>query len=160
MPKTVIDYSKTIFYKIVCRDPEITDFYVGHTTNFVKRKYGHKTACINADNRGHNCIVYQFIRDNGGWDNWDMVMIETCECENSIDACKKERQWIEELKPTLNKNRAYRSADEKKAQCNEAVKKIHKKNREQYNEYQRNYMREYNKKKREQQLTNIVDKIN
>jgi hypothetical protein len=157
MPRTAIDYSNTIFYKIVCRDPEITDFYVGHTTNFVKRKYVHKHTCINVNSTGYNYIVYQFIRENGGWGNWDMIMIETCECENSIDACKKERQWIEELKPTLNKYRAYISADERKAQCNERVKNYIKKNREKYIEYQRNY---YKKKREKHLLTNIADEIN
>jgi hypothetical protein len=38
MPKTIIDYSKCVMYKIVCNDLEITDIYVGHTTNFTRRK--------------------------------------------------------------------------------------------------------------------------
>ena len=47
MPKVEIDYSNTIFYKIFCKNPEIIDLYVGHTTNFVQRKHGHKQNCIN-----------------------------------------------------------------------------------------------------------------
>ena len=39
MPKNEIDYSNTIIYKITCLDPNITDVYVGHTTNFVQRKH-------------------------------------------------------------------------------------------------------------------------
>ena len=31
MPKKIIDYSKTIIYKIVCNDLTITEVYVGHT---------------------------------------------------------------------------------------------------------------------------------
>ena len=47
MPKKDIDYSKTIIYKIVCNDLNITDVYVGHTTNFIKRKARHKYDCNN-----------------------------------------------------------------------------------------------------------------
>ena len=47
MPKIDIDYSNTIIYKIFCKDPEIKDIYIGHTTNFVQRKYAHKNNCSN-----------------------------------------------------------------------------------------------------------------
>ncbi len=42
MPKVEIDYSTTIIYKITCNDSNVTDKYVGHTTNFVQRKHAHK----------------------------------------------------------------------------------------------------------------------
>ena len=45
MPRKPIDYSKTISYKIVCNDLSITDCYVGHTTDFTKRKSHHKSDC-------------------------------------------------------------------------------------------------------------------
>ena len=45
MPKKIIDFSKTIIYKIVCNDLIITDVYVGHTTNFINRKAKHKSDC-------------------------------------------------------------------------------------------------------------------
>ena len=32
MPKKEIDYSNTIIYRIVCKDTNITECYVGHTT--------------------------------------------------------------------------------------------------------------------------------
>ena len=46
MPKTEIDYSKSVIYKIVCDDLNVKDCYVGSTTNFIKRKRHHKEACI------------------------------------------------------------------------------------------------------------------
>ena len=42
MPKVEIDYTQTTIYKICCNDTAITDIYVGSTTNFANRKYGHK----------------------------------------------------------------------------------------------------------------------
>ena len=34
MPKSNCDYSRTVLYKTVCNDLNITDCYVGHTTDF------------------------------------------------------------------------------------------------------------------------------
>ena len=66
MPRKAIDYRNTYFYKIVCKDINITGCYVGHTTDFTKRKYQHKTVCNNENIKGHNIYLYQFIRGNGG----------------------------------------------------------------------------------------------
>ena len=38
MPHKPTDYSKTIIYKIVCKNPEIKNTYVGSTTDFASRK--------------------------------------------------------------------------------------------------------------------------
>ena len=35
-----VDYQKTFIYKLCCRDPTITDIYVGHSTNFKQRNQG------------------------------------------------------------------------------------------------------------------------
>ena len=45
MPRTAVDYSKTIIYKIVCNDLNVKDIYVGSTTDFTKRKNKHKSCC-------------------------------------------------------------------------------------------------------------------
>ena len=59
-----MDYSKTIIYKLCCNDINITDIYIGHTTNIIKRKYQHKNCCNNEKNKNYNYKVYQYIRDN------------------------------------------------------------------------------------------------
>ena len=41
MTKLPINYSKSVIYKIVCKNPEIEDFYIGSTTNLTQRKYTH-----------------------------------------------------------------------------------------------------------------------
>ena len=66
MPKDNIDYSNTIIYKIYCNDSSLTDIYVGHTTNFIKRKYQHKVLC----NKKSKLKIYDIIQKNGGWNNW------------------------------------------------------------------------------------------
>ena len=102
MPKKVMDYSNTYFYKIVCKDLNITDCYVGHTLNFTKRTCTHKNNSLNPLNKNYNQYVYKFIRENGGFDNFDMVLINTEFCENRLDALSREREYKEQLQATLN----------------------------------------------------------
>ena len=80
MPKTPIDYSKCEMYKIVCKDEELDYIYVGHTTNWTKRKNQHKNMSLTSTVK-----LYQTIRDNGGWDNFKMLQIESFPCNGDRD---------------------------------------------------------------------------
>ena len=102
MPKEIINYSVTIIYKIVCKDLNITDVYVGHTTNFIKRKQYHKKNCKNPNSKHHNLKVYLTIRHNGNWENWDMIEIEKFNCNDRNEASARERYWYETLQAKLN----------------------------------------------------------
>jgi len=97
MPKAPIDYKKTIIYKIVCNDLNIKDYFVGHTTNMTKRKSAHKSACNNEKDKKHNLKIYQIIRENGGWSNWNTLVVEEFPCKDKYEACKREREVFEEL---------------------------------------------------------------
>ena len=103
----VVNYNKGIIYKLCCKDPEITDIYIGSTTDFTKRKWKHKSQCKNPELNVHN-----FIRENGNWDNWDMIQVEAYKAENKRDLESRERHWIETLKSTLNKNIPTRTHEE------------------------------------------------
>jgi hypothetical protein len=105
MPKQSINYQNTEIYKIVCDDTP--EFYVGHTTNFIKRKQNHKRSCNIEKDRGYNFKIYKTIREFGGWDNWRMVLVEKFPCENKREAEKREEEIRVELKATLNTNRAW-----------------------------------------------------
>ncbi len=107
MPKTEIDYSNTIIYKITCKDETCKELYVGHTTNFVQRKHSHKQSCINSKSEYHNLKLYKVIRENGGWDNWNMEIVYFCNCANSYEARKKEQEFYESLNATLNTVQPY-----------------------------------------------------
>ena len=104
MPKDDIDYSNTIIYKIFCNDKSINDVYVGHTTNFTNRKHSHKRACCNLNNK---LKIYNTIRQNGGWDNWNMVEIAKYNCSDNTEARIKEQQHYEELNSNLNSRPPY-----------------------------------------------------
>ena len=139
MPRTNIDYSNTIIYKLCCKDITITEIYIGHTTDMRKRKWGHKSSCNNETIKSYNYYVYQFIRDNNGWDNWDMIEVERFEAIDGNDAKKRERYWIEELKATLNRQLPLRTKKEGK-------KVYYENNKENHKEYSKYYY-ENNKEK-------------
>ena len=154
MPKENIDYSKTIIYKIVCKDIDIKDCYVGSTTDFVRRRYKHKSA---SEIITHQTYVYDFIRQNGGWNNWEMIEIEKYNASNHNDALKRERYWFEELKATLNMKTPSRSGKEF-----DTIRIKEPKRREyniqkskEYRENNKEYVKENNKEYRE----NNRDKI-
>jgi hypothetical protein len=102
MPKTDIDYTNTIIYKITCKDPTVTDVYVGHTTNFVQRKHAHKQSCTNTKSRNYNCRLYEVIRNNKGWDNWNMEIVDFFNCKDNYEARQKEQEYFILLNATLN----------------------------------------------------------
>ena len=112
MPKTNCDYSRTVMYKIVCNDLSITDCYIGHTTDFIKRKCRHKRNCTHIDGKQYNIYIYKFIRQNGGWNNWSMIEIEKYVCSDGNEARARERFWYEQLNSTLNSDIPGRTVDE------------------------------------------------
>ena len=112
MPKIAIDYSKCVIYKLVCKDINVTDVYIGHTTQFTKRKYQHKSNSHNIDNKLYHLPVYAFIREHGGFDNWDMVLIENYSCSNQLEALRRERYYLELLQATLNSRIPSRTNEE------------------------------------------------
>ena len=140
MPRLPVDYSKTIMYKLVCNDLTITDVYVGHTTDFRKRKNSHKSNCCNINSNTYHLKVYQIIRANGNWESWTMVQIEQYPCLNVYEAGARERYWFEELNSKLNtrvpnrsdteSSKIYRETHEHAIKINLKNTKEHRKERD------------------------------
>ena len=143
MPFTKTDYSKTIIYKICCNDLNITDIYIGSTTNFRGRKNDHKSLCNNKIRQLYNNKLYQFIRDNGNWENWSMVEIEKYSCNDGNEKRARERYWYEILKPSLNMVRPLQTEEEYKEQQKQNNKDYEK------TEQRKEYRSEYQLKRKE-----------
>lgn len=146
-------YNRTFIYKLICNDSNITSCYVGHTIGFYKRRNDHKYHCTNPNSPKHNYNVYQCIRNNGGWDNWKMIEIELCNCNNHKEAISRERYWIQELHADLNKHVPGQFSE----LCDGDINKYNKMYRETHKQYFKdyriahreyfiNYCREYRKK--------------
>jgi hypothetical protein len=154
---TNIDYSKTVIYKIVCKNEDVKDVYVGSTTRFNERRREHKKYCINEKYKKHNYKVYQVIRANGGWSNWDMIEIIKQVCKDSAEAYALERYYYELLNCNMNTvvpGRTQKEYDKQYYQNNkdkikEYDKQYYQNNKDKKKEYDKQY-REQNKEKLKQ----------
>lgn len=89
-------------YKIYCNDENVTDTYIGSTQNVTTRKYYHKSACNNQNSKKYNFKVYQIIRANGGWDNFNFIVIEEITECSKIQAHIREEYHRQQLKSNMN----------------------------------------------------------
>lgn len=148
------DYSKSIIYRIYCKDENITGEYIGSIVNKYDRKKSHKSYCNNENSPHHNYKLYIFIRANGGFDNFIFETLEEYSCENKFQLEQRERYWIELRKPSLNHNTPTRTKQEYDYIYNrsEQRKKYNKKYRqcEQQKEYRRNYNQSKKRKEYDQ----------
>ena len=139
-------YEKGKIYKLCCKDANITEIYIGSTINHYRRKCHHKHICNNPNSNYYNFYVYQFIRENGGFENWDIVILEEYSAQNKGELSWKEREWIERLKPSLNSIRPIITTEENREKYRELHRKYREENPEKFREASRKY-RENNKEK-------------
>ena len=123
----VKDYTNSIIYKLCCKDTNIKEIYIGSTTDFIKRRSIHKSDCNNLANYTK---VYEFIRANGDWKNWEMVIIEYYNANDFRDLTRKEREWYDRLKPSLNSYRPNITYEERKEQERIKIKKYYREHKE------------------------------
>jgi Mg-chelatase subunit ChlI len=147
MPKTAFDYKNSVIYKICCKDHNIKDIYIGSTTNMVQRRYVHKSNCNNENKKEHNIYVYEFIREHGGWDNWEMVLVDKYPCVDNMELQQRERYWYDELKPSLNTLKPHRNKEDTK----ESSKKYYEGNKDKIKDKNKKYREENRDKRSENQ---------
>jgi polyhydroxyalkanoate synthesis regulator phasin len=94
---------KYIIYKLKCTNPMIGNCYIGHTVNFNNRKRVHKNDCTTEGGTNYHFKVYQFIREHGGWDAWEMVPIDEV-FGTKTQARIREQYWMNKERPDLNTN--------------------------------------------------------
>lgn len=138
----------TTFYMIYQIEP-YAEVYVGKTTQKLeKRKSVHVSKCYN----GCNTPIYQYIRENGGFDaNFKFKVLEQNQC-TALQAKKIELNYIDIIKPTCNKRRPaeidtdgdytqWKSEyDKEYKQANkEKIKAYNQANKEQIKEYKRQW---------------------
>ena len=62
---------KAVIYKL--SDKTADHIYVGSTTNLLQRGQQHKSDCKNEKSPRHKNYLYEVIRGNGGWNEWEVV---------------------------------------------------------------------------------------
>jgi hypothetical protein len=105
---------KYIIYKI-----QINDYiYIGSTKRFAVRKSQHKRDC----NNGMDLLVYNTIREHGGWESCTMVPVREVEVETILQAHIIEEEERLKYNAQMNAKRAYRTEEEGKALNSESAK--------------------------------------
>jgi len=88
----------SVIYTIQCiQNPSL--LYVGSTNNLYMRTAKHKSR-----SKTCNYKLYCAIRENGGWDAFEVKIYKTTTPE---EIKKEEALCCKKLKPTLNNNKVY-----------------------------------------------------
>ena len=85
-------------YMISCKDESVSDKYIGQTRDFEVRRTYHMKDC-SSDKQQY---VHRFIHTHGGWDNWNIIIIEEYIC-NFIESLIIEWYWWNKVGASLNK---------------------------------------------------------
>lgn len=123
-------------YKITC----LNEIYIGSTKNPILRWKTHITDYKKKNWK--NCKLYKKMDSVYDLNDKNCLNYEILECLNNCsrkDAMKKEQDYINKLKPTLNTVNAYLSEEQKK-------------------ENHKNYMRKYRSKMTEEQIKERLKK--
>ena len=96
-----------VVYKIECKDKSNPHIYIGSTTNLKSRKWDHKKRYTQPYRYGHKLKLYETMRENGGWDNFEFSPIEELIGVTKLQAHIREQFWIDYYKPNLNSKNAF-----------------------------------------------------
>jgi len=152
MPRKPIDYSRTVIYKIEHNENKEL-VYVGSTTDFTKRKCNHKYNCNNVNSNEYNLKVYQMIRENGGFDKFQMLEIKKFPCLDGNECRAEEERCRIEIKANLNSRKAVFIGTKE-----EYFKQYNLENAEKRKKYFKQYNLENAEKKKEYRLENSEKK--
>ena len=149
-------------YKICPKNKELALCYVGHTINFSERMRHHKLQALNENGNKSHQKHYVAIRQNGGWDEWEMIEIEKINAKTKLEARMREQELIKEHKANLNILSAFITEDERKEKKKIITEKYREENKEllkeqtkQYKEDHKDIITEQMKKYREENKEKI-----
>lgn len=110
------NYNESRIYKIYCTLSTINEFYIGSSTRYEERCMLHKSDCTNINSPRYSYKLYDYIRKNGGWENFTVEVLEKYPCKNRIELNIREEWWKQQEQPTLNTNKAHTTIEELKEQ--------------------------------------------
>lgn len=127
-------------YKIIFKDRKIRDCYVGSTSiDPICRFRCHKYQSLIVSNR-----LYDFVRENGGIQNFIFKIIEKYDYNTLRELREREKFYVKLMKPSLNSNMPNRFY--KEWRCD---------NKDRFNTYMKYYYKNKNQLKRELKYYNI-----
>jgi hypothetical protein len=165
LTETSLHIDNYIMYKIYPKNKELELCYIGHTTNFVERMKRHKFQAVNENGNQSHQKHYVAIRQNGGWDEWEMAEIEEFNGKTRLEARMREQELIEECNANLNTLNAYITEEKRKAIKKAITEKYREENKELIRQQEKKYKAEHKeiiseqmKKYREENKEKIYEK--
>jgi len=95
-------YENGVIYMIKHKTDDKKEYYIGSTKDFKRRCRKHKSICNNQNSKHYNYKVYKYIRENGGWDEWEIILLYDYPCKNRNELELEEKRAVKEYKSTLN----------------------------------------------------------
>jgi hypothetical protein len=137
------DIDNYVMYKIYPKNSNLNYCYIGHTNNFNFRKRHHRLPCIDINHSKSHIKLYKVIRENGGWDEWEMVELEKFNGKTKLEARMREQELMKIHNANLNILNAYITEDERKATKNAITEKYRENNKELLKEQTKKYKEEH-----------------
>ena len=138
---SLIDYT---MYKICPKNKNLNYCYIGQTTNFINRKRQHIKNTTNPNDKKHYHLKhYDTIRQNGGWDEWEMIEIEKFNGKTKLEARIREQELIKEHNANLNMLNAYITEQDRTSTKKAITEKYREENKELLKEQTKKYKEEH-----------------
>jgi hypothetical protein len=129
-----------VMYKICPKNKDLNYCYIGQTTNFAVRKNQHIKNTINVrDTKHYHLKQYEVIRQNGGWDEWEMIEIEQLNGKTKLEVRKREQELIEQYNANLNTLNAFITEDKRASTKKAITEKYREENKEFLKEQTKQY---------------------
>lgn len=137
------DIDNYVMYKIYPKNSNLNYCYIGHTNNFVFRKRQHKLPCIDISHSKSHIKLYQVIRENGGWDEWEMIELEKFNGKTKLEARIREQELMKIHNANLNILNAYISEEDRNTLKKQITQKYREENKEYLKEQTKKYKEEH-----------------
>lgn len=93
-----VDDNTTKIYSLSSLAGDVKYTYIGSCKDVNKKRFIYKRNVL----RGDKGELYECIRTNGGWDNWELKAIDSFVCNSREEAKEKEKEWIEKIQKLEN----------------------------------------------------------
>jgi len=138
-----------VIYKIESKSGDDDKVYIGWTTKLKSRITKMKNNYNNENSEMYNIKLNKYIRENGGWNNYNFVVIKKFGCESKAEANKEKANVMKLynhdnlLNTTIpNRTKAEYSKEyylKNKQKFNDTSKKYYEKNKQKLINYQKKY---------------------
>ena len=148
------DFSKSIIYHI--RDMESKEVvYVGSTTNFPQRKSSHKHECNHEERKHFTYPIYCHIRNNGGFDCFEIIPIKSLKLLNKTELLIAEQEEIDRHRNLVNSRKTHMTIEDRKEYHKKYDKLYREEHKTERSQYKKLYYQEHKEIIKEQKRQTV-----